>query len=114
MTQTIGMKVIKRLGYAASVLTVVLWIIFVWINPYAAGMNRSSTVITFAMLVLPAVVCMSGLFLARSSLILAAFIWGLPYSLYMLLTPSIFLLFGITNFMYLLCFIGFRANKVKY
>ncbi len=109
-----SLGLIKRIGYAASVVTVGLWAVLLWFNPYFNGLDRISFLITLIMLVLPAVLFSVGLALSRSLILLISFIWSFPYSLYMLLTPSIFKLFGVTCFIYLLCFVLFRVNKIKY
>ncbi|MDT3429128.1 ABC-type Fe3+ transport system permease subunit [Paenibacillus forsythiae] len=108
------MKYIKLIGYMASAATLVLSVILIWLNPYFEGMDKVSMYITLGMLMLPGIVFAIGLFLHRSSILLISFIWSFPYSMYMLLTPGIFLMFGITNFVYLLCFVLFRINKIKY
>lgn len=106
-------KVIQRLGYAASIITVLLWFILLWMDPYFEGMNKASFGSTLMMLFLPACLFSAGLALSRSILLLIAFIWSFPYSFYMLLTNSIFLLFGMTNFIYLLCYVLTRINKTR-
>lgn len=114
MESSINITIIKLIGYMSSLMTVFLWLIFIFINPYAEITNRSTLVISIIMLLLPAGLLAIGVFLNRSRLMLLAFIWSFPYSLYMLLTPGIFRLFGITSLMYLLCFVLFRMNKIRY
>jgi hypothetical protein len=114
MEQSINLTIIKLIGYVSSLMTVFLWFIFTFINPYAEFSNHNSIIITIMMLLLPAGLLAIGVFLNRSLLMLLAFIWSFPYSLYMLLTPGIFMLFGITSFMYLLCFVLFRMNMIRY
>lgn len=108
-----NMKIIKLIGYCSSLLTFILWIILVWFNPYVEGMNQDGILISLIVLVFPALLFVFGLFLSRSMFLLISFIWSFPYSLYMLFTPSIFLLFGVTNLIYLLCFVSFRVNKIR-
>ncbi|AIQ14300.1 hypothetical protein PDUR_22130 [Paenibacillus durus] len=108
------MKYIKRIGYMASASTIALWFILIWVNPYAEGMNQTSPLITLIMLVLPSVLFAIGQFFNRSIILFISFIWSFPYSMYMLLSPGVFLLFGVTNLIYLLCFALFRINNIKY
>jgi hypothetical protein len=110
----VKINLIQLAGYAASLMTVVLWLILIYRNPYFNGFDKISITITLSMLVLPALVVAIGLFFKRSLLVLIGFIWSFPYSLYMLLTPGIFLLFGVTNLLYVCCFIVLRINKVRY
>lgn len=114
MEQSINLTIIKLIGYVSSLMTVFLWFIFIFINPYAEVTNQSSIIISMVMLVLPAGLLAIGVSLNRSLLMLLAFIWSFPYSLYMLLTPGIFRLFGITSLMYLLCFVLFRIIKIRF
>ncbi|WP_442600673.1 hypothetical protein [Paenibacillus sp. KN14-4R] len=112
---TLGLKRINYLGYATGIFSIILWIILVYVNPFSpVEMSRSSMNITLTMLALPACLFIIGINRSRSSILLIAFIWSFPYSLYMLRTPGIFLLFGVTSLMYLICFILFRLHKVRY
>lgn len=105
MENSIKISIIKLIGYVSSLMTVFLWFILIFINPYGELTNYSSIVISITMLLLPAGLLALGILKNKGVLMLLAFIWSLPYSLYMLMTPGIFMLFGITCFMYLLCFV---------
>lgn len=107
------LSLLIRLGYSAASASIVLWILFVFFNPYSSGLVRGSAVTTFLMLLLPALLFTAGIALRRSSLLIIAFLWSLPYSLYMAMTPGIFLLFGLTSFLYLLCFVLFRIHDIR-
>ena len=114
MEQSTNLKFIKLIGYMSSLMSTFLWVIFIFINPYAAVTNQGSYIISTTMLLLPALLSAVGIALNRSLIVLIAFIWSFPYSLYMLFTPGIFMLFGITSFMYFLCFVLLRFNKNRY
>ncbi|MGG4398105.1 hypothetical protein ABEX25_27825 [Paenibacillus thiaminolyticus] len=77
-------------------------------------MDQVSAGTSLAMLACPAVLCAAGLLRLRSSLLLIAFAWSFPYSMYMVLNPGVFSLFGATNLMYLLCLFAFRSHGVQY
>lgn len=104
-------KFIKGTGYLASTATLALWVILLWLNPYFQGMNQVSLWISLTMLAIPAVLFGIGLFRLQSVLMLISFVWSFPYSMYMLLTPGIFLGFGITNLIFLLCYVLLRIHK---
>lgn len=110
----VRIAMVQRIGYGACALSIILWVLLIGVDPYFAGMDQVSAGISLAMLALPAVLCVSGLMRLRSSLLLIAFVWSLPYSMYMVLNPGVFSLFGATNLMYLLCLCAFRAHGVKY
>ncbi|MCK1998636.1 hypothetical protein MPH47_15635 [Psychrobacillus psychrodurans] len=99
------LKKSSLLGLVAAIISIVLWMLLNFFNPYSNGTSNDTTLITLFMLVLPATLAIISSFTARKSLMLIAFIWSLPISLYMLMTPGIFLLFGITSFCYLLSYI---------
>ncbi|PZM64808.1 hypothetical protein DOE73_14705 [Paenibacillus dendritiformis] len=110
----VRIAMVQRIGYGACALSIILWVLLIGVDPYFAGMDQVSAGISLAMLALPAVLCVAGLMRLRSSLLLIAFVWSLPYSMYMVLNPGVFSLFGATNLMYLLCLCAFRAHGVKY
>ncbi|MFF2091352.1 hypothetical protein [Paenibacillus sp. NPDC058174] len=114
MDRKIVVKLTNLIGYTASISTILLWIIFVWVNPYGPGLEKTSAFITFMMLVLPAVIFGTGLMLEKSMILLAAYIWSFPYSMYMVVTPGVFMLFGMTSFIYFICFMMYRLRGVKY
>lgn len=109
MGSSIKITIIKLIGYMSSLMTVFLWFILIFINPYAVVTQYSSILISLTMLLLPAGLLALGVFLNRSLYMLIAFIWSLPYSLYMLFSPGIFMLFGISCLTYLFCFVLFRV-----
>lgn len=114
MESSINLTIIKLIGYVSSLMTVFLWLIFIFINPYAEITNRSTLVISIIMLLLMHGVISNRCLFKQKSANAACIYLEFSYSLYMLLTPGIFRLFGITSLMYLLCFVLFRMNKIRY
>lgn len=114
MIHKIEIEHIKVLGCFASMTSIILWITLIWIDPYFEGMNKVNPIISFIMLVCPALLFLLGLFQLRSMLMLISFVWSIPYSLFMLLTLSIFMLFGVTSFIYFICIVLFRLKGIKY
>ncbi|KQL55484.1 hypothetical protein AN964_12325 [Heyndrickxia shackletonii] len=107
-------KTLKKssfLGLVAAIITIVLWLLLNFFNPYSNETNNGTTLLTLFMLVLPAITAIISYFTSRKLLMLIAFIWSLPLSLYMLMTPGIFLLFGITSFCYLFSYIFMRKKQ---
>ncbi len=99
------------LGLGAAIISIALWLIFNFVNPYSNETNYETALITLFMLVFPAITAIISFFTSRKVLMLIAFIWSFPISLYMLGTPSIFLTFGITSFCYLLSYILMGKNR---
>ncbi|GIN87555.1 hypothetical protein J6TS2_39410 [Heyndrickxia sporothermodurans] len=97
-------------GLVAAILSIVLWLILNFFNPYSNQNNNDTTLITLFMLAFPACSAIISFSISKKILMLVAFIWSLPLSLYLLMTPSIFLLFGITSFTYLLSYILMKNN----
>lgn len=88
----------------SGIISLVLWFIFAFFNPYAAPAN-TPTFITFVMLFLPACLAIYASAMVKLRLLLTAFVWSLPISLYVYFTPGIFSWFGITSLAYLFSFI---------
>ncbi|MCI0766936.1 hypothetical protein [Bacillus sp. TL12] len=99
-------------GLIAGIVSILLWIILNFFNPYSNQENDRTVLITLVMLVLPACIAMVSFFISKKILMLIAFIWSFLLSLYLLMTPSIFILFGITNFTYLFSYILMRKELV--
>ena len=68
---------------------------------------------TFFMLFLPACLAIIASLITKKFLMLLAFVWSLPLSLYLVLTPGIFALFGITCITYLISFLFMKLSKSK-
>ncbi|MGO4494973.1 hypothetical protein AB4114_03525 [Paenibacillus sp. 2RAB27] len=97
------MKITKLIGLLASIASMFLWIIFALFNPYThEHVENDVLVITLFTLFIPASVALLGSVIRRPSLMLIAFVWSLPISLYTAMTPSLFKMFGITSVMYLI------------
>ena len=101
------------LGGIGGFASIVLWIIFTFLNPYSNGTEMGPIVIIFLMLFLPACLALVATISSRRLLMLLSFIWSLPFSLYVVLTPGIFALFGATCMLYLISFLFMKSVKSK-
>ena len=68
-------------------------------------------VTTFFMLFLPACLALVAIIFSKKWLMLIAFVWSLPFSLYLVFTPGIFVLFGVTCLVYLISFLFMKLPK---
>lgn len=93
------------LGLLGGVCSMVLWIVLNFYNPYSNVLEIGVIMSTFIMLFSPACLAIMAVMAQQKYMMLIAFIWSLPISLYMAATPGIFALFGITTFTYLASFI---------
>ncbi|MDQ0888770.1 putative effector of murein hydrolase LrgA (UPF0299 family) [Paenibacillus sp. V4I9] len=97
------MRIAQRIGVVSSIGTMILWIILVLLNPYIHERAENDVIInTLFTLFVPACVALLASTIKKPSLMFIAFVWSLPISLYMTMSPSIFKLFGVTSFMYLI------------
>src|SRR5699024_961568 len=96
----------KVLGAGAGVASIILWVIFIFFNPYDNG-NITSELFTrtFMMLLLPALLALGATFTFRKVFLFIAFLWSLPMSIYLAVTPGIFAFFALTSFGYLLSYL---------
>lgn len=101
------------LGVTAGLFSIVLWIILVFYNPYTASSSKVVAVNTFVMLFLPACLAIISSIMNKKYLMLAAFIWSLPISLYLMLTPGIFSWFIASCIAYFICFLLTFFSKKK-
>ncbi|HWL25117.1 MAG TPA: hypothetical protein VNR38_15475 [Ureibacillus sp.] len=100
------------LGIVSGLTSIILWVIFVFSNPYAAPSN-GPMMVTFFMLFLPACLVLYASLKSKLVLLLIACIWSLPVSLYVYFTPGIFSWFGITSLAYLFSFVlSFVTQKI--
>lgn len=83
------------LGLISGILSICLWIIFSFFNPYSNTTDIEPILNTFIMLCLPACLAIISSLMSKKVLMLIAFIWSLPISLYVAMTPSIFAIFGL-------------------
>lgn len=101
-------KVSKFIGLIAGIVSIFLWIVLIYFNPYS-NLDQFETIMnTFLTLFLPACLAIAASLTDKYIFMLIAFLWSFPISLYMALTPSVFLLFGITNISYLISFLFMR------
>ncbi|WML58515.1 hypothetical protein [Neobacillus sp. PS2-9] len=100
----------SAIGLVAAIVSIILWLILNFFNPYSNQASNDTTFITLFMLVFPALVAIFSYYRSKTIFMLIAFIWSLPLSLYLLMTPGIFLLFGITSFTYLISYILMRKS----
>lgn len=111
-------KLGKSIGILSSLISICLWAIFIFFNPYGttSTLSGETIAITYIMLLFPAIVAMIVALFNKPFYMLGAFIWSLPVSLYVMLTPSIFKLFGMTCLLYFvsffLLFIHKRNNRI--
>ncbi|MEC1640045.1 hypothetical protein P9E76_00080 [Schinkia azotoformans] len=98
-------KVSAMLGLISGLLSICLWISLSFFNPYSNAVDIEPIINTFIMLFLPACLAITSSIMSKKLLMLIAFLWALPISLYMAMTPGIFALFGVTCFAYLLSYL---------
>ncbi|MWV42439.1 hypothetical protein GRF59_02235 [Paenibacillus sp. HJL G12] len=99
------------IGSAAAVLSIFLWCMLHFFNPYTDRFESAAAIRTFFLLFLPACAALVSVLMSRKWLMLAAFIWSLPASLYLALTPGVFALFGATSIAYIISYLFMRAKK---
>ncbi|WP_129692256.1 hypothetical protein [Gottfriedia acidiceleris] len=99
------------LGVCTSVVSILLWVVLNYFNPYSNSTETDVVTRTAIMLFFPAYLALFASLTYRKWILLLAFIWSLPISLYMALTPGIFAVFGITSLCYLISFILMRKVK---
>lgn len=109
----------KRISYCiglfASIGSIILWILFVFFNPYThEPVERDVLLNTLLTLCFPACVALLATLIKRPSLMFIAFVWSLPISLYTAMTPSIFKWFGLTCLLYLVAGLLMINKDKKY
>ncbi|MFC0562486.1 hypothetical protein ACFFH4_27035 [Halalkalibacter alkalisediminis] len=97
-------KLSSVLGVIAGLASIILWLVFIFFNPYSSA-GIGTILISFFMLLLPALLAVKASIQYKDFELLIAFIWSLPYSVYFAFTPGIFALFGISCLLYLVSFI---------
>ncbi|WP_308639369.1 hypothetical protein [Paenibacillus silvisoli] len=105
---------IELIGFSASALSIICWLFLTWKDPYFEGMNQVEPMHSFLMLVLPACLFGIGLLQARVILMLAAFLWSVPFSIFLMFSSSKFALFGVMCILYLICIVLCRIHKIRY
>ncbi|MCS7460719.1 hypothetical protein N0M98_11245 [Paenibacillus doosanensis] len=94
-------KASAAVGGIASLTAMVLWYMLHYANPYSGDAQPDAVWITFFMLFAPAVIALVGVTIKQPVLLAAAFVWSAPVSLYLLMTPGIFAVYGPISFAYL-------------
>ncbi|MFB4166958.1 hypothetical protein [Virgibacillus sp. JSM 102003] len=107
-------KVSVVLGVTAGITSVVLWFVLNFYNPYSNPTEISPVVNTFFMLFLPACLAIVASLTSKKILMLIAFLWSLPVSLYLVISPGIFALFGITSIVYLISYLLLLLTKERF
>jgi len=99
------LKLSSFLSTIASCFSLLLWVIFIFFNPYSNFIHSDLVINSFMMLFLPACLALLASFSTKKFFLLIAFLWSLPMSAYLALTPSIFALFAGTCIIYLISFL---------
>lgn len=101
------------LGVIAGLFSIALWFVLVFYNPYTTSTSDSVAVSTFYMLFLPACLAIISSWMNKKYLMLIAFIWSLPFSLYLAFTPGIFSWFIASCIAYFVSFFLMLFRSVK-
>ncbi|MBB3070624.1 hypothetical protein FHS14_003626 [Paenibacillus baekrokdamisoli] len=98
------------LGLTAGFASIVLWFVLNFHNSHTGQSHAHGITPTFIMVLLPAAAAIISSFLTLPRLMMLAFIWSLPLCLYLILTQSVFVWFGVTCLLYLICYFLMRSN----
>ena len=101
------------MSYREKSLRKLLWIVLVFYNPYTGSSPEDMAANTFVTLCLPACLAIISSIMNKKHLMLIAFIWSLPISLYVMMTPGIFAWFIAPCITYFICFILMLFYKNK-
>jgi len=105
-------KVAVTLGMTAGIASIILWIILHFFNPYVDVMDMISWRQSIIALLLPAILAVAASFTSKYIFLFIAFLWALPFSFYLALTPGIFALFALTCVAYFISYIMmYWANR---
>jgi hypothetical protein len=99
------LKVSSLLGLLSGGASLILWLVFNFFNPYSNPADAGPFATTFFWLFLPACLAIYSSLSSKNSFMFIAFIWSLPFSLYLVLTPGIFALVGATCIAYFISFL---------
>lgn len=100
-----GLRTFHIAGAVSGIGSMLLWCILIFFNPYTDTVNADAARNTFLMLFLPGVIALISLFGPWKPLMLIAFLWSVLPSLYLVGTPGIFALFGVTSAGYLIAYL---------
>lgn len=103
-------KISSLLGVAAGIVSIALWFVFSFFNPYTDSAEAGFILITFTMLILPACLAIAASFAHSAKLLFIAFLVSFPLSLYMVGSPSLLALYGVTSVSYLISCILMRIS----
>lgn len=106
-------KTTNLLGLLAGISSVILWIILQFFNPYLSSIEFEPFMNTLFFLLLPAILGIYASLAKRKTFMLIAFLWSVPLSLYLTLTPGIFAFFGLTCFMYLISYLLLAVGEKR-
>lgn len=98
-------KTVLILGTMAGLSSIALWVVLVFYNPYTPSASDGLAATTLLMLVLPACLAIISSLIHKKYLMLMAFIWSLPLSLYLAFTPGIFAWFFASCIAYFVSFL---------
>ncbi len=108
------MKYAAHLGILSSLVSIALWLIFVFYNPYNSEQVSNNVLLRSGLFLLaPACLALIGSIIKNRIIMFIAFIWSLPISLYLAMTPSFFNLFIVTSICYLFSAIWMRNRQKK-
>lgn len=110
-----GVNTIRKLSILLAVLagflSIVFWIILILNNPYANSIVWETIIRSFFMMIVPAFLGLAASITNRSGILFVVFIWSLPMSFYLFLTPGIFTFYGLTSIAYLASYLLMRKVK---
>nr|WP_145162738.1 hypothetical protein [Paenibacillus terrae] len=101
------------LATIAGTATILLWMMLGFFNPYSSSLETAPLQITFFTLCVPAVLAIVSAWFRLKALVLIAFLWSLPISLYLAMTPGIFAWFGATSCAYLVTYFLMLAERPR-
>jgi hypothetical protein len=104
-------KVGIYVGVIAGIFSMLLWALFSFFNSYSTTPYIEPIANTFVTLFLPACLAIFASLTSMKFLMLVAFLWSLPISYYVVFTPGIFALFGVTCILYLISFLLMLFTK---
>jgi hypothetical protein len=94
----------------AGIFSISLWLVLIFYNPYSTP-TYELALITFLTLFLPSCLAIIASFTSRKFLMLIAFLWSFPISVYLIGTPGIFALFGVTSLFYFISFLFMLSHR---
>jgi hypothetical protein len=88
------------IGSAAATVSIGLWLVLVFDNPYRPVDGGGTVVVTALLMLLPACLALLASIRQMPKAMLAALLWSLPLGLYLAGTPGIFRWYGVCNLVY--------------